>query len=216
MCLTVFHFPFTGTLKPYNLSLTCAISLEIQFAKRACFDLSCKRAREHIVIQRRLRDCFRLYEGRKKIIDHATSMWSALHTYRRLFLPHLDVLPLRLSEVIPDLLVACRSKDSFNLTDCWWHGRMLHTKKHNKSSVVYLLLETLSSVVSSTIFSTLYPRTRVKRLAIFVRLLKWESRISWLQPLLKIGACFDMYVQLTNGLTESHIDCAKCLRAHLI
>lgn len=41
-----------------------------------------------------------------------------LHTYRGLFLPHLDVLPLRLSEVIPDLLVAGRSKDSFDLTDC--------------------------------------------------------------------------------------------------
>lgn len=41
-----------------------------------------------------------------------------IHTYRRLLLPHLDVLPLRLSEVIPDLLVTGRSKDSFDLTDC--------------------------------------------------------------------------------------------------
>jgi len=49
---------------------------------------------------------------------HATRCESALHTYRGLFLPHLDVLPLRLSEVIPDLLVAGRSKDSFDLTDC--------------------------------------------------------------------------------------------------
>lgn len=53
---------------------------------------------------------------------HATSACRcALHTYRGLLLPHLDILPLRLSEVIPDFLVAGRSKDSFDLTDCWWH-----------------------------------------------------------------------------------------------
>lgn len=55
---------------------------------------------------------------RKSTEDTLPACESALHTYRGLFLPHLDILPLRLSEVIPDLLVARRSKDSFDLTDC--------------------------------------------------------------------------------------------------
>lgn len=51
------------------------------------------------------------------------------NTYRRLFLPHFNVLPLGLGEVIPNLLVAGSSENSFDLTDCRWHGcRMSHTK----------------------------------------------------------------------------------------
>lgn len=62
---------------------------------------------------------FKLHKRKRKYTeDTLPACESALHTYRGLFLPHLDVLPLRLSEVIPDLLVAGRSKDSFDLTDC--------------------------------------------------------------------------------------------------
>lgn len=73
------------------------------------------------------------------------------YTYRGLLLPHLDVLPLRLSEVIPDLLVAGRSKDSFDLTDCvddmWSH---VAYKKNTTNPPLYIPFDTLiSSVVSS-------------------------------------------------------------------
>lgn len=80
--------------------------------------VSCKRAEEHIATEKILRLLYVTQEKEVYREDTLPACESALHTYRGLFLPHLDVLPLRLSEVIPDLLVAGRSKDSFDLTDC--------------------------------------------------------------------------------------------------
>lgn len=61
-----------------------------------------------------------LLSNHRKKATYWTRYWHGnANTYRGLFLPHFDVLPLSLCEVIPDLLVAGRSKDAFNLTDCW-------------------------------------------------------------------------------------------------
>lgn len=40
-----------------------------------------------------------------------------LGTYRRLLLPHLNVLSLGFGEVVPDLLMGGGRKDSLDLTD---------------------------------------------------------------------------------------------------
>lgn len=84
---------------------------------------------------------------------------------------------------------------------------MLHTKKHNKSTVVYLLLETLKLVVSSMLSSTLFTRTLVmfKCLAI-VTFLSMNTTVSPTftnreRILIRIDTA-------TNSLTESHVDCA--------
>lgn len=97
-------------------------------------------------------------------------MWECrVHTYRGLLLPHLDVLPLCLSEVIPDLLVAGRSKDSFDLTDCWWHGRMLHTKTQQILRCIPLLELKLYAPSFVYAFFILFSRhIRVTRISLFL------------------------------------------------